>query len=66
MLFLSLFHKCKNILIKTVYLYILLGYFIDEVSVGLTSKAKHTLIFLIAGKCSLKLDTLFRSMVDYE
>lgn len=60
MLFLPLFHKCKNIIIKTVYLYILLEYFIDEVSVGLTSKAEHTLIFfLIAGKRSLKLDTLF-------
>lgn len=58
MLFLPLFHKCKNIIIKTVHLYILLGYFIDEVSVGLTSKAEHTLIFLIAGKRSLKLDTL--------
>lgn len=59
MLFLPLFHKCKNIMMKTLYLYILLGYFIDKVSVGLTSKAKHKLIFLIVGKCSLKLDTLF-------
>lgn len=59
MLLLPLFHKCKNIMMKTVYLYILLEYFIDEVSVGLTSKAEHTLIFLIAGKRSLKLDTLF-------
>lgn len=55
MLFLPLFHKCKNTVMKTIYIYryididISLGYFIDEVLVGLTSTAEHTLIFLIVG-----------------